>query len=117
MILAGQVDHAFEMAAYLSNRVAEHKHFVLISENPPPCLQVCFYWAREGKLKATIEENTQVTRSLTRKLIDKGFMVDYAPGDSGSFFRVVVNRETRRETIDKLIIAIEDLGTATGDKE
>ena len=39
-----------------------------------------------------------------------GFMVDYAPGEKGSFFRVVVNRETRRETIDKLIKAIEKLG-------
>jgi glutamate decarboxylase len=40
-----------------------------------------------------------------------GFMVDYAPGEKGSFFRVVVNRETTRGTIDGLIKAIEEVGS------
>jgi hypothetical protein len=37
-------------------------------------------------------------------------MVDYAPGDKGSFFRVVVNSQTRKGTIDGLIKAIEVAG-------
>lgn len=80
---------------------------MLVSENPPPCLQVCFYY---GQLKDEKEENTRVTGEIVRRLIPRGFMVDYAPGEKGSFFRVVVNRETRRETIDGLVAAIEDVG-------
>jgi len=55
-------------------------------------------------------DNTRVTRAIVEKLIPRGFMVDYAPGEKGSFFRVVVNRETRKETVDGLIKAIEEVG-------
>lgn len=60
-------------------------------------------------MKAKSEENTQLTKEIALRLIDAGFMVDYAPGEVGSFFRVVVNRLTRRETIDRLILAIQKL--------
>jgi len=104
-----QIDHAFEVASYFASKVAEHKDFVLVSENPPPCLQVCFYYGKEGQL-GTNEENTARTGRVARNLIARGFMVDYAPGEKGSFFRVVVNVQTRRETIDGLILAIQEVG-------
>ncbi|KAI6710595.1 hypothetical protein JHW43_006865 [Diplocarpon mali] len=104
-----QIDDAFSIASYFATRVQENGDLVLVSENPPPCLQVCFYYAKEGKLGEN-EENTRVTSEIVQKLIPRGFMVDYAPGEKGSFFRVVVNRETRRETVDGLILAIEDVG-------
>lgn len=104
-----QIDYAFDTAAYFASRIAEHDDFVLVSENPPPCLQVCFYFAKDGKLRAA-DENTQVTRVMARKLIGEGFMVDYAPGEKGSFFRVVVNRQTTREKIDGLILAMQRVG-------
>jgi len=104
-----QIDHAFGVASYFASKVEEHQDFVLVSENPPPCLQVCFYYGKEGQL-GTNEENTESTGRVARDLITRGFMVDYAPGEKGSFFRVVVNVQTRRETIDGLILAIEEVG-------
>ncbi|CZT42490.1 related to glutamic acid decarboxylase [Rhynchosporium secalis] len=105
-----QVDAAYDVASYLATKIQDSQDFVLVSENPPPCLQVCFYFAKEGKLGAEKEENTRRTSEIAKKLLPRGFMVDYAPGDKGSFFRVVVNRETRKETVDGLVLAIEDLG-------
>jgi glutamate decarboxylase len=103
------IDTAFSTAAYFASEVSSNKNFVLVSENPPPCLQVCFYYAAEGKL-GVAKENTKMTSTIAQKLIPKGFMVDYAPGEKGSFFRVVVNTQTRRETVDGLIKAIEEIG-------
>lgn len=105
-----QIDNAFDMAAYFAGKVANHNDLLLVSENPPPCLQVCFYYAPNGKAHAEKKDNTRTTREVAQKLISSGFMVDYAPGDKGSFFRVVVNVQTRRETIDGLIKAIEEAG-------
>lgn len=105
-----QIDHAFSIASYFATAVSNRADLVLISENPPPCLQVCFYYAKDGKLKESKDENTKVTAEIVHKLILRGFMVDYAPGEKGSFFRVVVNRETRKGTIDGLIKAIEEIG-------
>ena len=103
-----QIDHAFDIAAYLSNLVAEHRDFVLVSENPPPCLQVCFYYAKDGRLGEK-EENTRITAKVAKELIPRGWMVDYSPGERGSFFRVVVNSRTRRGTVEGLIRAIEEI--------
>lgn len=105
-----QIDHAFDIASYFATKISDHKDFVLVSENPPPCLQVCFYFSKGGELRAD-EENTRLTRVVARRLLERGFMVDYAPGERGSFFRVVVNRETMTETVDGLIKAIEEVGS------
>lgn len=105
-----QIDNAFNVVSYFAAEISQRKDFVLVSENPPPCLQLCFYFAKEGKLEATQEENTKVTSEIVQRLIPRGFMVDYAPGEKGAFFRVVVNRETKRGTVDGLIKAIEEIG-------
>jgi glutamate decarboxylase len=105
-----QIDNAFDIASYFADRLSQRKDFILVSENPPPCLQVCFYFAKGGKLAEGKEENTRSTSEIVQRLIPMGFMVDYAPGGKGSFFRVVVNRETTRGTIDGLIKAVEDVG-------
>ncbi|TVY80620.1 L-aspartate decarboxylase dtxS4 [Lachnellula suecica] len=101
-----QIDHAFDIAAYFASEVANRGDFVLVSENPPPCLQVCFYY----KISEEKEQNTRMTSAIVQALIPKGFMVDYAPGEKGSFFRVVVNSQTARGTVDGLIKAIEEVG-------
>lgn len=108
--LEAQVDAAFEVAEYFAKKISVKEGFVLVSESPPPCLQVCFYFAKGGKLAESKEENTKLTSEIVGSLIPRGFMVDYAPGEKGSFLRVVVNRETRRETVDGLILAIEEVG-------
>lgn len=106
-----QIDHAFEIAVYFATEVSRREDFVLVSENPPPCLQVCFYFAKGGRLDSKKEENTRRTARIVQALIGRGFMVDYAPGEKGSFFRVVVNSQTRRGTVDGLIKAIEEVGS------
>ena len=107
-----QIDNAFDIASYFATEISNRKDFVLVSENPPPCLQVCFYFAKGGNLAERADDNTRTTSEIVQKLIPRGFMVDYAPGEKGSFFRVVVNRETTQGTIDGLIKAIEEVGGA-----
>ncbi|KAH0599143.1 hypothetical protein MHUMG1_03258 [Metarhizium humberi] len=105
-----QVDHAFDMASYLWKLVQQTGNFAMVSENPPPCLQVCFYYAPNGDLSSDAATNTNRTQALVEKLIGRGFMVDYAPGDVGSFLRIVVNVQTLPSTIEGLTRALEEAG-------
>jgi glutamate decarboxylase len=105
-----QVDHAFEVAAHLAELVSRHDDLFLESENPPPCLQVCFYYAPRGELAEEKEVNTARTRAMVQKLVSRGYMVDYAPGDRGSFFRVVVNAQTLKGTVEGLVKALVAVG-------
>ncbi|KAI0397985.1 glutamate decarboxylase [Xylariaceae sp. FL0594] len=128
---AAQVEHAFDMAAYLATLIQrESDRFVLLSSNPPPCLQVCFYHhhhhhQRRGageKDDDDVEEgnnnnNTRRTKTMVRKLKDRGFMVDYAPGDAGSFVRVVVNCQTRRSTVEGLATALCEIAKEEEEEE
>lgn len=124
--LGAQVDGAFDAAALLAGEIARRRpEFVLVGEAPPPCLQVCFYhrYSDEGSGEA----NTRRTVDMVRRLRGRGFMVDYAsfPKEfrapeaeggrawKGSFFRVVVNLQTRRETVLGLVRALEEVGEET----
>lgn len=105
-----QIDTAFDTAAYMASQIAHSENLLLVSTNPPPCLQVCFYYAPHGKLCPEAEGNTQATKGIVQKLVRSGFMVDYAPGERGCFFRVVVHVGTRRETVDGLVRAVGEAG-------
>jgi glutamate/tyrosine decarboxylase-like PLP-dependent enzyme len=122
-----QIDSACDIAARLANTIDQHPDFVLISENPPPCLQVCFYYAPGKKFvyprglvsneTQRAKNNSKVTEQVTHAIVPKGFMVDFAPpsGDedaagNGKFFRCVVNVQTTKETVDSLVRAIEEVG-------
>ncbi|KAL9600984.1 MAG: hypothetical protein Q9219_002806 [cf. Caloplaca sp. 3 TL-2023] len=107
-----QVETAFSTAAYFASLVADHPDLVLVSTHPPPCLQVCFFYARRGEVKKGGEENTRVTREVVRGLVRRGFMVDYAGVDDGrgSFLRCVVSRGTRRGTVEGLVKAVVEEG-------
>lgn len=107
---AAQIERAFNTAAYLAESISQSPNLRLVSSNPPPCLQVCFYFAPKGQLCPKAEGNSKATRDIAERLIREGFMVDYAPGERGSFFRVVVNRETSKGTVDGLVKAIEEAG-------
>lgn len=124
--LGAQVDGAFEAAALLAAEIAQRQpEFVLVGGDkgaPPPCLQVCFYhrYSDEGAGEA----NTRRTVDMVRRLRGRGFMVDYAsfPKEfrteggkvwKGSFFRVVVNVQTRRDTVMGLVKALEEVGEET----
>ncbi|KAI0458889.1 pyridoxal phosphate-dependent transferase [Xylaria acuta] len=104
-----QVDTAFAMASHLASLVEENENFALLSSNPPPSLQVCFYHAPGGALDTNPEANTRRTKSMVRRLVSRGFMVDYAPGENGCFFRVVVNCQTRKATVEGLMKALEEV--------
>lgn len=106
-----QVDGAFEVAGYLADMLEGRKQeFVLVSEKPPPCLQVCFYYAPGGKVSESADENTRRTKVMVERLIRRGYMIDYAPGERGSFFRVVVNCQTLRSTAEGLVKALVKVG-------
>ncbi|PCD19517.1 glutamate decarboxylase [Fusarium graminearum] len=105
-----QIDHAFEQAAYLANLIKQSDNFVLVSQDPPPCLQICFYNAPGGTLSEDKEENTLRTKTMVEKIILRGYMVDYAPGPRGSFFRVVVNCQTLKGTVEGLVKGLEEVG-------
>lgn len=108
---AKQIDTAFDSAAYLATLVAEHEDLVLVGTDPPPCCQVCFFYAKGGKLRGKGEDNGQVTREIAGGLVPRGFMVDYAGVDErGAFLRVVVGRETGRGTVEGLVEAVVELG-------
>lgn len=108
---ARQIDAAFATTAYLATLVSDCPDLVLVSENPPPCCQVCFYYARGGKVHEEGEENGRVTREVVRGLVPRGFMIDYAGGDGmGAFMRAVVSRGTGRGTVEGLVEAVVDVG-------
>ncbi|KAI9147773.1 glutamate decarboxylase [Paramyrothecium foliicola] len=105
-----QIDHAFEMAEYLFRLVRDTGKFSLVSSDPPPCLQVCFYYAPDGIVSDDAAANTKRTQSMVQKLIARGFMVDYAPGPKGHFFRIVVNSQTLPGTVEGLVKALLEVG-------
>jgi len=140
------VDAAYENACHLSTLVDQTPDLtpVLSRGSAPGCLQVCFYFTPTGQFTYGLLEkagrihvqgsqgdqiaegthgvrlgklNSQITVSISKALISRGFMIDYAPSlegqeDHGSFFRVVVNISTARETLERLIQEIVTVGTS-----
>lgn len=107
--LGRYVEKGFDSAEYLAHLVQEHPDLVLVSTFPPPCLQVCFYHLpdKSGDVeKFAVEDVTRHTNEICERLVDKGFMIDFAPGPHGNFLRVVVNGETTRETLRRLVNAV-----------
>lgn len=119
------IDNACNVAAHLATIVEKNPNFILVSENPPPCLQVCFYYAPERQMiypRGSVKDetlrgklNSKVTEKAVRTIVHRGFMVDFAPpSDSeegnGKFFRCVVNVNTQKETMDALVRTIEEVG-------
>lgn len=130
-----QIDSACSVATHLASIIAQNPNFILVSENPPPCLQVCFYYApgkdlvyprgKAGVVSNEIQrgqQNSKVTEQITGAIVDQGFMVDYAPpsGDAqagnGKFFRCVANVATTKETVEGLVRAVEEVGPAIVEK-
>lgn len=106
-----QIDGAFDVAEHLFNAIRESPRLALVAPELPACLQVCFYYAPAGgDVSGDRAVNTERTASIVRRLIPRGFMVDFAPGDKGSFLRVVVNCLTLKSTIDGLVKAIIEVG-------
>jgi len=63
------------------------------------------------------KRNSKITEEIVRRLVTKGFMIDFAPrvgGDEvigqGKFFRCVVNVLTKTETVQALVDAVLEVG-------
>lgn len=108
------IAQGYENAEYLLWALKKNGNFVTISPEPLSCWQVCFYFARGGKLGEDAEANGKLTASVANRLISRGFMIDFAPGKKGKFFRVVVNGGTRRGTLDGLVKALEETAGELG---
>ena len=134
---SSKIENAYSIACHLADLVEQHPDMLLVSINPPPCLQVCFYFAPGKKMVHSLgdaahtnrsgdvekydqaerigKRNSAITSRIVQSLIPRGFMVDYAPAlsheiERGSFFRVVVNISTVRETVAWLIQEIHIAG-------
>lgn len=109
---AERIDHAFEMTAYLANKVANNEHLSLLSVNPPPCLQCCFWYDPQRDL--TPDQRTKFTRRIATELHKKQkFLIDYAPHEKGEFFRVVLNSPSvDKSLVDDLVEAIVQEGNS-----
>ena len=106
-----QIDAALDTAAHLADLVSRHPDLILVSESPPPCCQVCFYYAKGGTLYENGKDNSTVTEQIVTGLRPRGFMIDYAGGDKrGSFLRPVVSRGTGKVVVEALVEAVVDLG-------
>lgn len=126
---SSKVEGAYSIACHLAHLIDKNPDVVLVSTNPPPCLQVCFYFAPGGRMIYNLDEsgrkganprtqrrqaeragrrNSAITSRIAQSLIARGFMVDFAPAlshevEKGSFFRVVVNISTEKETVERLV--------------
>lgn len=112
-----RIDGAFAVANHLAELVAASPHLQLVSERPPPCLQVCFYGAPGGRLAAADETNSAETKRAVKALLEREFHVDYAPGKHGLFLRAVCCIGTRAATVERLVREAESLfvnGSSTG---
>ena len=106
-----QVDAALDTTAYLANLVSKHPDLLLVSENPPPCCQVCFYYAKGKRLQGNREENERVTKQVVQGLVPRGSMIPSGGGDQrGRFVRPVALRAPGWGAVEALIEAVVDLG-------
>lgn len=133
------VNSAYDLACYAHEIVRQHPDLsAIIPSSPPSCLQVCFSFTPAGhhvhgippalasehdpeektseqKAEVTGKSNSRITAAIAKRLISKGFMIDYAPAlegqtEKGAFFRIVINISTVRGTIDLLLRELVSIG-------
>ena len=77
---------------------------------------MCFYYAEGGRLSEDAGRNEEVTKQIAAKLVHRGFMVDYAGGDTrGAFLRPVVSRGTGIQRVEELIEIVDQIGSMVWD--
>ena len=58
----------------------------------------------------SIEETSKRTSEMAKQLIKRGWMIDFAPGEKGKFFRVVVNISTLPGSVIGLVKSMKSVG-------
>lgn len=130
-----KIENAYSVARHLADLIDNDPDLVLVSTNPPPCLQVCFYFAPGGNLVHNVDDeasgkapdakikirtgkrNSSLTSRISQSLVSRGFLVDFAPAlnhevEKGSFFRAVVNISTTKATVERLVDEVGATGRA-----
>jgi len=59
----------------------------------------------------SVEETSKRTSDMANSMIKRGWMIDFAPGEKGKFFRVVVNISTLPGSVIGLVEAIKSVGS------
>lgn len=103
------IDAAFERARRLHHTLDANPYFKVVTKAPPACLQVCFYYHPETDAVDAKAMSTR-TEAMAARLAGRGWMIDYAPGDEGKFFRVVCNINLRDDSLDQFVEAVEAVG-------
>jgi glutamate decarboxylase len=133
-----KIERAYAVAKRFASLITNEPDLVLVSEQTPPCLQVCFYFAPGGRLLFGEEDdqlrpsprngskivdpktqiarmNGKVTALIAEALVARGFMVDFAPAldeqpEVGKFLRAVVNLQTIPATVKRLVEDVVNVG-------
>ena len=137
---AAMVDRAFAAASLLAQLLRAREDVQVLGTGDPPCAQVCFWYvggsaeggsnasAGHGSGRASLRdvqrsegqqgrETSKVTREIVRRLVRRGWMIDFAPGgldehgeERGEFLRVVMNRNCGKGIVGGLVAAIGEVG-------
>ncbi|CAG8485123.1 3385_t:CDS:2 [Paraglomus occultum] len=114
-----RIEHAFNMAKYLSALIKAKSKFKLLME--PACLQVCFWYSPielcENNYDVYRNVLDNVTKAVHNEICKKGmFLFDYAPlklagKELPAIFRVVINSPSVQKChLDNLVNEIESVG-------
>ncbi|KAG8670838.1 hypothetical protein FPOAC2_04141 [Fusarium poae] len=117
--IAREVEQAVDSAKHLAYLVRDHPHFELIWQPEEVFAQVCFYWKSSSTADKSGQEladvNSRNTRALFQGIEEMGWKVDFAPGKvKGEFLRIACNRLTTRETVEKIVSELVELGESLG---
>ena len=107
--IAQHIDTAFEGAKILLDLVRRSESLSAVEAGDPPCAQACFYYAGT---KGNLGPEKRITREIVDRLVDYGWMTDFAPGKTKQeeYLRVVCNRLTTEQIIINLVKAVELVG-------
>ena len=113
--IAREVEQAVDSAQHLARLVREDPRFELIWRPEEVFAQVCFYWKSASTANKSGQElaeiNTRNTRALFQGIEANGWKVDFAPGKvKGEFLRIACNRLTTRQTVEKIVSELVELG-------
>jgi glutamate decarboxylase len=103
------IDIAFQGAKTVLDLVRQSTTLSAVETGDPPCAQACFYYSGT---KGNLGPEKRITREIVERLVDYGWMTDFAPGKTKQeeYLRVVCNRLSTDEVVGNLVKAVEIVG-------
>lgn len=107
--IAKHVEASFAGARKILQLVKASPVLTIVGNDEPPCAQACFYYSGEG---GKIGMRKDITRGIVQKLLNRGWMTDYAPGKikDEEYLRVVCHRLTTGPMAEGLVKAVVAAG-------